>query len=257
MLLAIDAGNTNITFALFENDEMKGEWRVTTNGLGTADEIAVWLIQLMKFRDLPADCVDSAIISTVVPQALFDLQQLCQRYFRVTPMIVGSDDVDLGIRALVDRPQEVGADRLVNAVGAHEKYPGPKNIIDFGTATTLDVVDAEGNYCGGVIAPGVNLSLEALHAAAAKLPRIAVGRARTVIGRDTQSCMLSGIYWGYVGMIEGLVARMEAEFGEKMTVIATGGLASLFANATDCIEYTDMDITMRGLRAIHRRNSKG
>jgi type III pantothenate kinase len=185
---------------------------------------------------------------------VFALKQLCRRYFGCEALVVGDEGVRLGIRILLDRPEEVGADRLVNAVGAHKFYPGPLIIIDFGTATTFDVVDGEGNYCGGAIAPGINLSLEALHMAAAKLPRVAIGRPRTVIGKATVPAMRSGVYWGYVGLIEGLVARIQKEFGETMTVVATGGLAPLFVEATDAIQHLRGDLTLRGLLEIHRRN---
>jgi len=164
--------------------------------------------------------------------------------------------VDLGINILLDRPEEVGADRLVNAVAAHQCYQGPMIVIDFGTATTFDVVDADGNYCGGAIAPGINLSLEALHMAAAKLPRVAIGRPRSVIGKATVPAMQSGIFWGYVGLIEGLVKRIQEEFGSDMLVVATGGLAPLFAEATKVIDKLDPDLTLRGLLEIHRRNAR-
>ncbi|MBY0429697.1 MAG: type III pantothenate kinase, partial [Rhodospirillales bacterium] len=177
------------------------------------------------------------------------------RYFGCEPLVVGDDNVRLGLNILLDRPEEVGADRLVNAVAAHACYQGALLVIDFGTATTFDVVDGQGNYCGGAIAPGINLSLEALHTAAAKLPRVAIGRPKTVIGKATVPAMQAGIYWGYVGLIEGLVQRMKQEFGAPMTVIATGGLAPLFAEATNAIDHLDPDLTLRGLLEIHRRNA--
>lgn len=257
MLLAIDCGNTNTVFAVFAMDgHLRGEWRASTDPERTADEFGMWLIQLMKLEGLAPEQITAAIVATVVPATLFSLRTMCAKYFRHEPMIVGEPDVDLGIKILVDRPDEVGADRLVNTVAAKESYIPPMIVIDFGTATTFDVVDAEGSYCGGVIAPGVNLSAEALHMAAAKLPRVAVGRPERVIGKSTVQAMKSGIFWGYVSMIEGLVARIEKEFGARMEVIATGGLAPLFTKATSCIRHSDPDLTMRGLLAIYRRNAR-
>jgi type III pantothenate kinase len=254
MLLAIDSGNTNIVFALFDGDEIKGEWRSSTDTNRTADEFGVWLNQLMAMQGIDRSQVDSCIIASVVPAVMFTLKQLCRRYFGKEALVVGDEGVRLGIEVLLDRPEEVGADRLVNAVAAHQYYRGPLIVIDFGTATTFDVVDGAGNYCGGAIAPGINLSLEALHAAAAKLPRVAIGRPKQVIGKATVPAMRSGVYWGYVGLIEGLVRRISDEFGEKMTIVATGGLAPLFAEATEVIDHLHSDLTLRGLLEIHRRN---
>jgi type III pantothenate kinase len=254
MLLAIDSGNTNIVFALFDGDQIKGEWRSSTDTERTADEFGVWILQLMAMEGIERGQVHACIIASVVPAVVFALKQLCRRYFKCEALVVGDDGVVLGLQVLLDRPEEVGADRLVNAVAAHQYYQGPLIVIDFGTATTFDVVDGAGNYCGGAIAPGINLSLEALHTAAAKLPRVAIGRPRTVIGKATVPAMRSGIFWGYVGLIEGLVARIQDEFGAKMTIVATGGLAPLFMEATEAIQYLDPDLTLRGLLEIYRRN---
>lgn len=254
MLLAIDSGNTNIVFALFDGEELRGEWRSSTDTNRTADEFGVWLTQLMTMEGIDREQVEDCIIASVVPAVMFTLKQLCRRYFGREALVVGDEGVELGIAVLLDRPEEVGADRLVNAVAAHQYYRGPLIIIDFGTATTFDVVDAAGNYCGGAIAPGINLSLEALHAAAAKLPRVAIGRPKSVIGKATVPAMRSGIYWGYVGLIEGLVQRISTEFGATMTVVATGGLAPLFAEATGVINHLQSDLTLRGLLEIYRRN---
>lgn len=254
MLLAIDCGNTNTVFAICDGEDIRGEWRIATDGRRTADEYAVWLTQLFALDGLNRDDVTGAIIATVVPDALFNLQSLCKRYFKTQPLVVGDSGVELGVTVLLETPDEVGADRLVNAVSAHERYPGDLILLDFGTATTFDVVNAAGDYVGGVIAPGINLSLEALHKAAAKLPRIGVTRPRNVIGRSTVPAMQSGVYWGYIGLIEGLVSRMTAELGRKSTVIATGGLAPLFADATPAIDHLDPHLTVRGLMAIWRLN---
>jgi type III pantothenate kinase len=254
MLLAINANNTNVKFGLFDGDRMVGDWRLRTDGGRTADEYLVWLSQLLALAGIDRRQISEAIIATVVPQALLHLRMLCERHLGTVPLVVGEAGVELGIKVLLDRPNEVGADRLANAVGGHLLYPGPLIIVDFGTATTFDVVDGEGNYTGGVIAPGINLSLEALHNATAMLPRIAVGTPARVIGRNTLDAMQSGIFWGYVGLIEGLVARITKEFGRKLTVIATGGLAPLFVDATRVIRHLEPEITMRGLVEIHRRN---
>lgn len=254
MLLAIDAGNTNVVFSVYAGDEQFGIWRIASDPKRTADEYVVWLTQLMKLKGLSSVDVTDAIIASVVPGATFNLKRLCKDHFGCEPLIVGEPGVDLGTLALVDRPNEVGADRLVNSVAAAATYPLPLIVIDFGTATTFDVVNAEGNYCGGAIAPGLNLSLEALERAASKLPRVEIQPPQKVIGTNTIECMQSGMFWGYVGLIEGLVARIKAEYGEPMTVIGTGGLAVLFARATQAIEHTDGELTLRGLLSIHKRN---
>jgi len=255
MLLAINANNTNTSFAMWDGAELKGSWRIATNGRRTADEYVVWLDHLLSLEELSRGAVDGVVIGSVVPDANFNLLTFSRRYCRTDPVIVGEKGVELGTRALVDRPEEVGADRLVNTVAAHDRYKGPLIVIDFGTATTLDVVDADGNYRGGVIAPGINLSLTALHMAAAKLPSVRISRTERVIGTDTVSCMQSGIYWGYVGLVEGLVGRIKSEFGAAMQVIGTGGLAPLFAGATEAIDRVDPDLTLWGLRLIHGYNS--
>ncbi|TNE57294.1 MAG: type III pantothenate kinase [Alphaproteobacteria bacterium] len=258
MLLAIDAGNTNTVFAVLENEEMRGQWRLATNGSRTADEYVVWLKQLMDLDGLKMEDIGATIISTVVPETLFNLQTLCRRFFKSEPLVVGSPGVKLGFDVRILQPGNVGADRLVNTAGAHLAYPGDLIVIDFGTATTFDVVAADGAYEGGIISPGINLSLEALHRAAAQLPLIAITRPQAVVGTDTVSAMKSGVFWGYVAMIEGLVERIKKERGNPdMTVVATGGLASLFRNATDAIQHVDHDLTIRGLREIFRRNQVG
>ena len=255
MLLAIDSGNTNTVFAVFDdNDKVRGEWRLSTSPNRTADEFGLSLKQLMAEAGLRPKDVTAAIIATVVPATLFALKTLCRSTFGCDPRVVGEPGLDLGLKVLVDRPDEVGADRLVNAVSAFDRYGGPLIIVDFGTATTFDIIDAEGSYLGGVIAPGVNLSLEALHMAAAKLPRVDVKKTERVTGKDTVAAMQSGIYWGYVSLIEGLVARLRVEHGAEIEVIATGGLAPLFTEAVDCIKQSDPALTLRGLLLVHRRN---
>jgi type III pantothenate kinase len=256
MLLAIDAGNTNIVFAVYDGKEIRCEWRAVTKTTRTADEYAVLLAPLFALNGLSFADFDAAIIATVVPAALFDLRQLCRRYLNCEALVVGDPAVDLGISVRIDRPEAVGADRLVNAVAAHERYKGALIVVDFGTATTFDIVGENGDYEGGVIAPGVNLSAEALHKAAAMLPRVAVARTLTIIGKDTVPAMQSGLYWGYIALVEGLVARIKEEYGKPMTVIATGGLAKVFYRQTPAIDHHDPDLTIRGLIQIYARNAK-
>ena len=250
LLLAIDVGNTNTVFALYRERHALGQWRISTIHERAADEYAAALTQLMTLKGYSHGDVGAAVISSVVPQALTPLKSMCREFFSCTARVVG-DDLGVTIPVAVDNPREVGADRLVNAVAAHTRYHGPLIVVDFGTATTFDVIDEEGRYCGGVIATGINLSLEALHRAAAKLPRVAVERPDRVIGTSTVSAMQSGVFWGYVSMIEGIVARIRSEFGAEMKVIATGGLAGLFAGATDVIEHVDRDLTMAGLVELY------
>ncbi|MGE5540099.1 MAG: type III pantothenate kinase [Gemmatimonas sp.] len=256
MLLVIDCGNTNTVFALFDGDNKKGEWRCQTEPRRTADEHGVWLTQLLSLEGLAAADVKGAVIASVVPTATFALDSLCRRYFAVEPLVVGEPSVKLGLKVLTERPDEVGADRLVNAVAAHARYPGELILIDFGTATTFDAVNADGDYMGGIIAPGVNLSVEALFRAAARLPRISVKRPERVLGTTTISAMQSGVYWGYVGLIEGLIGRLADELAVRPTVIATGGLAALFAGATKSIHHLDPDLTLRGLVRIYGLNQR-
>ena len=254
MLLAINANNTNVKFGLFEGERMVGDWRIRTESSRTSDEYMVWLSQLLALAGIDRRLITETIIATVVPQALFHLRMFCERHLNAPPLVIGEPGVQLGIRVLMDKPNEVGADRLANAVGGHLLYPGPLIIVDFGTATSFDITDAEGNFIGGAIAPGINLSLEALHMATAKLPRIALEPPSRVIGKDTLGAMQSGVYWGYVGLIEGLVSRIAKEFGAPFTTIATGGLAPLFLGATPVIAHLEPEITMKGLVEIHRLN---
>ena len=254
MRLLIDCGNTNVVFAVHDGTQYRGTWRIATEPQRTSDEYAVWLFGLFNLGAIDRRAIRTAVIGTVVPVALYHLRRLVRDWFTIEPLIA-RPALDWGFPIRLDRPEEVGADRLLNALAAHATYRGPLVVIDFGTATTFDVVDAEGGYCGGVIAPGINLSIEALHHAAARLPRIGIGRPQSVIGRGTVAAMQSGIYWGYVGMIEGLVARISAEFGQRLRVVATGGLASLLAEGTTVIERIDPDLTLDGLRLLADRNA--
>jgi type III pantothenate kinase len=259
MLLVIDAGNTNTVFAVFDGATMRGVWRMVTQADRSADEYAVFLKTMMASDGLPADAVTAAIMGSVVPDANFHLASVCRRFFNICPIIVGAPGFQAGLALKIDRPEELGADRLINAVAGLERYKPPLLLIDFGTATTFDVVDATGAFCGGAIAPGINLSLQALHMAAAKLPRVAVARPSKVIGTATVPAIQAGVFWGYVGLIEGLIARIRDEggFGDALTVIATGGLASLFKDAIPAIQHIDGDLTLRGLRLLYEKNITG
>ena len=257
MLLAIDAGNTNIKFALVNADGTpRTRWRIATDARRTADEYAVWLTNLIALEGLKREQVTDVAIATVVPRALYNLQSLASKYFGVEAKVAGRAPLEWGIDLDVDEPHAVGADRACNAIAGHAAHQGDLIIISFGTATTVDHVDFRGAYKGGIIAPGLNLSLDALVAAAAKLPRIAIEAPETdsVIGRTTESQMLIGIYWGYVGMVEGLIARMKAEIGRPVKVIATGGLAAMFQSHSHLFDAVDPDLALKGLALLWRKS---
>ena len=253
MMLVVDAGNTNVVFAVHDGTGWIGTWRIATEPQRTSDEYAVWLLTLLKLSNIDPASIERTVIGTVVPAALYHLRRLCRDWFGTEPLIARSS-LDWGFKIKVDNPAEVGADRLLNSLAAHRAYRGPLVVIDFGTATTFDVIDVDGAYLGGVIAPGINLSIEALHKAAARLPRIGIGRPQAVIGRSTVPAMQSGIYWGYVGLIEGLIARIKAEYDSPLQVVATGGLAPLLAEGTTVIGIIDPDLTLDGLRLLAERN---
>lgn len=256
LLLTIDVGNTNTKFALVRGEEIVHRWRLSTDANRTADEYAVWLLQLLQIAGVERAAVSAAILATVVPPTLAELQTLCTRYFGIEPMVIGAPGVDPGIRLDVDNPHEVGADRIVLSSAANALYTPDAIVVAFGTATTFNVV-LGGGYVGGAIAPGINLAAEALYMAAAKLPRIAIeappgGRA---LAQGTVPSMQSGVFLGYVGLVEGLVARITSEMGRAATVIATGGLAGLVIRHTDSIGHVDADLMVRGLALIHARNT--
>ncbi|MEO6359537.1 MAG: type III pantothenate kinase [Sphingomicrobium sp.] len=255
MLLAIDAGNTNLVFALVDGGAIKARWRIATDPRRTADEYAVWLHQLLELEGHSREDVSAVIIGTVVPRALHNLEVLASKYFHVAPIIAGQGAAAWPIVLDVDEPYNVGADRVLNAMAAHAKHEGDLIVIDFGTATTFDVVNASGAYTGGIIAPGINLSLDALVNAAAKLPRIAIAAPEqaSVIGRTTERQMQIGIYWGYVAMIEGLVDRLKQEIGRPVKAIATGGLATLFAKHTSAFDVIEHDLTIQGLILLYNQ----
>ena len=259
MILAIDVGNTNLVFALVDDGEIKARWRIATDPRRTADQYSVWLHQLLELEGYSRDDIDGVIIGTVVPRALHNLEVLSEKYFHKTALIAGQGSVGWPLQFDVDEPQNVGADRALNAIAAHAKYPGELLVIDFGTATTFDVVSANGAYAGGIIAPGINLSLDALVSAAAKLPRIAIEAPETnsVIGRTTANQMIIGIYWGYVAMLEGLTERLKRELGRPVTVVATGGLATLFDKHTDVFDAIEPDLTIQGLNLLYKIAAPG
>jgi type III pantothenate kinase len=251
MLLVVDSGNTNVVFALYEDRTMRGKWRASTDQRRTPDEYAVWLAQIMALQGFELKNVTAAILSNVVPAAAYGLVNFIRRYCSTEPVLAEEAWQRMGVPIRIDRPEQVGADRVVNAVGAHAKYPGPLIVADFGTATTFDIVGADGGYEGGVICPGPNTSIEALYIAAARLPRIAIERPERVIGKATVPAMQSGVFWGYVSLIEGLVQRIKQEYGQPMTVIATGGLGVLFMQATDAIDHHEPDLTLDGLVLLY------
>jgi type III pantothenate kinase len=253
MLLAVEQGNTNTLFAVHDGADWIARWRTATDAARTADEYAVWLHQLLQMQALKFGDLDACIISSVVPQSLFNLRNLSRRYLHVEPLVVG-ENAELGIEVRIDKPSEAGSDRLVNALGGWLAHGGPLLLIDSGTATTFDLVGVDGAFEGGVIAPGINLSMQALHTAAARLPRVAIARPAHVIGKGTVEAMQSGVFWGYVALIEGLIARIKVEYGAPLKVVATGGVASLFEGATTAIDAFDPDLTLRGMLEIVRRN---
>ena len=255
MLLAVDAGNTNVVFALFEGREIKTRWRIATDPRRTGDEYAVWLLQLMEIEGIERSAVTQMIVATVVPRARHNLDVLGEKYFGLTPLIAGEGAAGWDFPIDVDEPRSLGADRAVNAIAAHAAHPGDLIVIDFGTATTFDVVDFNGAYKGGIIAPGINLSLDALVNNTAKLPRIAIESpaSGSVIGRNTEDQMLIGVYWGYVAMMEGLIARLRAEIGRPARVVATGGLAILFDEHTEIFDHVEADLTLEGLAILAGR----
>jgi len=254
MLLAIDAGNTNIVFALVDDGTIRARWRIATDPRRTADQYSVWLYQLLELEGLSKADVDAVIIGTVVPRATHNLQVLASKYFGVEALIAGQGEASWPIALDVDEPHNVGADRALNAIAAHSKFPGDIVVVDFGTATTFDVVGSDGAYRGGIIAPGINLSIDALVNAAAKLPRIAIEAPEgdSVVGRTTESQMLIGIYWGYVAMMEGLIERLKKEIGRPVTVIGTGGLAALFQERTKLFDSVEPDLTIQGLSLLYQ-----
>lgn len=255
MLLAIDVGNTNTVLAVFDNDKLIAQWRMMTEARRTADEYAATILPLLGQAGLTPSDITAAIASFVVPRAIFPVRTFCQTYFEVNLLTVGDPEIKTGVRILIDNPRELGADLIVNAVAAWKRHGRAMVIVDFGTATTFSVINDNGDYLGACISPGINLSIEALHMAAAQLPTVEVAAPDKVIGKGTVSAMQSGIFYGYVGLIEGIVNRIKKEYGQPMLVIATGGLAPLFENETPVIDRVERNLTIDGLHIIYKMNS--
>ena len=251
MLLAIDIGNTNTVFAVFKGKKIVEQWRSKTIATRSADEYASFLRELFEIAGVKWKKVSDVIISSVVPDANVHIEYFCTKYINHQPVFVGKDNT--GIDVVIDKPEEVGADRLVNAAAVVDEYSAPAVVIDFGTATTFDVINAQGQYAGGVIAPGVNLSVSALEEAAAKLPQVKIEKPERAVGTDTKSAMKAGIYYGYKGLIEGILVQITAEIDVEPTIIATGGLAPLFAKDIARIQHVDQDLTLKGLLKIHEQ----
>lgn len=252
MLLAIDIGNTNIVFALYDGKTQKGMWRCMTDAGRTSDEYLAFLSQHFGLKGVTVNEVKDVIISSVVPEVDFAIRRLCEGHFGCRPVFVGKDTGSLGIEIKIDRPSELGADRLVNTFAVYKEYQCAAIVLDFGTATTFDIVDKDGNFCGGVIAPGPNLSLEALHLAAAKLPSVAVRKPKAALAKNTVDAMQSGIFWGYVGLVEKILQQLIAELGERPKIIATGGLSNLFRQDIPLIDIIDEELTLKGLLSIYQ-----
>jgi len=253
MLLAIDCGNTNTVFSIWDGDQFIATWRTATEWQRTADQYYVWLSTLMRFQEEDV-VIDEVVISSTVPRVVFNLRVFADRYFDTRPLVVGKPECLLPVGVRVDEGTQVGPDRLVNTVAGHDLYGGDLIMVDFGTATTFDVVDHDGAYIGGVIAPGVNLSLEALHMAAAALPHVDISKPQSVIGTNTVACMQSGVFWGYIGLVREICDRIKGEHGRDMKVVATGGLAPLFQQSVSLFDEFRDDLTMHGLTVIHRFN---
>ena len=253
MLLAIDCGNTNTVFSLWDGTSFLATWRTSTEWQRTADQYYVWLRTLMQHQKLDVDITD-VIISSTVPRVVFNLRVFADRYFNTRPLVVGKPDCLLPVDVRVDEGTQVGPDRLVNTVAGFDLFGGDLIMVDFGTATTFDVVDTDGAYVGGVIAPGVNLSLEALHQAAAALPHVDITRPQQVVGTNTVSCMQSGVFWGYVGLVREICERIKAERAREMRVISTGGLTPLFQQSEALFDAYQDDLTMHGLTVIYKYN---
>ncbi|MEJ6478045.1 MAG: type III pantothenate kinase [Paracoccaceae bacterium] len=253
MLLAIDCGNTNTVFAIWDGEEFLCTMRTSTHHGRTADAYFTWFTTLVQHYGITPDITD-VIISSTVPRVVFNLRVFCERFFNCRPLVLGKPECKLPIAPRVDAGTRPGSDRLANAAGAFDRHGGSVVVVDFGTATNLDVVAEDGAYVGGVIAPGVNLSLEALAAGAAALPHVDVSQPAKVIGTNTVDCIQSGVFWGYTGLVEGLTARIKAEYGKPMKVVGTGGLAPLFAQGDTLFDVIDEDLTMHGLTVIHQYN---
>jgi type III pantothenate kinase len=253
MIFVLDVGNTNIVLGVYEGDELKYHWRIETNRHKTEDEYGMIIKSLFEHVGLTFSDIHGIIISSVVPPIMFSLERMCQKYFHIKPLIVGPG-IKTGLNIKYENPREVGADRIVNAVAGIHLYGAPLIIVDFGTATTYCYINEDKQYMGGAIAPGITISTEALYSRAAKLPRIEIARPNGIIGKNTINAMQAGILYGYVGQVEGIVARMKAQAKVEPKVIATGGLASLIAEESTAIDIVDPFLTLKGLQLIYLKN---
>lgn len=253
MIFVLDVGNTNIVLGVYDGEELKYNWRVETNRQKTEDEYGMLVKQLFANEGLTIKDIDGIIISSVVPPIMYSLERMCRKYFLITPMVIGPG-IKTGLNIKYDNPKEVGADRIVNAVAGIEYYGSPLIIVDFGTATTYCYINEEKQYMGGAIAPGIGISTEALYNRASKLPRIEIAKPKDVIGKNTVSAMQSGILYGYVGQVEGIVNRMKQQTKHSPTVIATGGLAPLISKESTVVDVVDPFLTLKGLKMIYMKN---
>jgi type III pantothenate kinase len=253
MLLAVDIGNTNVTLGVFDGDKLRATWRMATDVNQMGDEYAALLLPLLNYQGMKASDIKEAAMCSVVPPLVGTFEELLQRYFNVSPLVVRAG-VKTGVRIVFDNPREVGTDRIVNAAAAHHLYKGAVIVVDMGTGTTFDIVSKEGEFCGGVIAPGIGIAAQALYTRTAALPRVELVHPQKAIGSNTISAMQSGIVFGYIGLVEGLLVRIQKELGEKALVVATGGYADLIARGTKVIDKVNPDITLVGLRLIYQMN---
>ncbi|PKR77519.1 pantothenate kinase [Halalkalibacillus sediminis] len=254
MIFVLDVGNTNTVLGVFDQNKLIYQWRIATNRYKTEDEYAMQVKSLLQHHDLSFEDFHAAIISSVVPPIMFALEKMCERYFHLKPMIVGSDEIDNHLKMNYPNPKEIGADRIVNAVGGIKEYGAPLVIIDFGTATTYCYINENEEYEGGAIAPGISISTEALYSKAAKLPRIEISRPEKVVGSSTVEAMQSGIYYGYVGQVDEVVNRIKDQATKEPTVIATGGLSKLIGKGSKTIDHVDTELTLKGLYEIYKTN---
>ncbi|WP_047986243.1 type III pantothenate kinase [Ornithinibacillus californiensis] len=254
MLFVLDVGNTNTVLGVFDEDELKYHWRIKTDRYKTEDEFGILVKSLFDFDGIKLADIDGVIISSVVPPIMFSLERMCKRYFNMEPIIVGKDTVKTNLKMCYPNPNEIGADRIVNAVGAIKEHEAPLVIIDFGTATTYCYINESQEYCGGIISPGINISMEALYQRASKLPKIEIEAPANVVGKSTVEAMQSGVFYGYIGQVDGIVKRIKQDTGKEAKVIATGGLASLIGKSSETIDHVDPYLTLKGLYEIYKLN---